>query len=173
MAFSGTPAGAMWGWMSTLYHRIPLVHPNLERWGFGLAASGAHAEVGNMAQGVTINPGPARWPVPGATGVDVSWNGAESPQPPLPEGESYPSGPIVTITFEKGSAPLLVFAELVGPAGEVVPSQVQHPGNDSWLKETWALYPYSPLAGGTSYTVTFKGTIAGEPVIEEWVFTTH
>ncbi|MEE2779349.1 MAG: hypothetical protein VYE15_02415 [Myxococcota bacterium] len=173
MAFSGTPAGAMWGWMSTLYHRIPLVHPNLVRWGFGLAQGGTKAEVGNMAMGTTANPGPARWPVPDATGVDTSWNGAESPQPPLPQGESYPSGPIITITFEKGSAPVLVFAELVNSSGEVVPAQVQHPGNDSWLKESWSIYAYSPLSPATTYTVTFKGTMGADPVIEEWSFTTH
>ena len=126
-----------------------------------------------MAMASTTNPGPARWPVPNATGVDTSWNGAESPQPPLPQGESYPSGPIITITFEKGSGPVLVFAELVDSAGQPVPAQVQHPGNDSWLKDTWSLYAYSPLSSAATYTVTFKGNLGADPVIETWSFTTH
>ena len=105
--------------------------------------------------------------------MDRSWNGAESPQPPLPAGESYPSGPVVTITFTNGSNPVLALGRLTDAQGEEVPCQVQHPGNDSWLKSTWSLYAYSPLKAQSTYTVTFKGTVSGEPFVDAWEFTTE
>lgn len=173
MAFSGSPQGAMDGWMSTLYHRIPLVHPNTARWGFGISQSGTACEVGNVISGAATKPGPARWPVPWATGVDRAWHGYESPQPPLPEGEYYPSGPVITITFAKGTTPAFLAAELVGPDGKEVPSQIQTPLNDSWLQTTWSLYALDPLQPLGAYTVSFHGSDSGVPYSESWSFTTE
>lgn len=171
MAFSGSPQGAIDGWMATLYHRIPLIHPNSTRWGFGIGTQGVKVEVGNLLFGDATKPGPARWPLPGSEDVSPSWHGYESPQPPLPAGQSYPSGPVITVTFTRGQGPKLTSAVLTGPSGEVE-AQVQHPGNDSWLSDTWALYAYSPLEPQTTYTVTFTGTVGGAPVEESWSFTT-
>jgi hypothetical protein len=173
MAFSGSPAGALDGWMETLYHREPLVSPNLVRWGFGIASSGkARTEVIDTINGATEQSGPALWPVPGSTGVPRSWHGFETPQPPLPAGESYPSGPIVTVTFERSVALKLTEARLVGPSGEPVSAQVQTPDNDPDLGSTWALYAYDPLDAKTSYSVSFTGTVDGAAQTFAWSFKT-
>lgn len=173
MAFSGSPAGAMAGWMATLYHRVPLVHPNTVAWGFGIASEGANCEVLDSLFGGSPDTGPSLWPVPGAAGVSISWNGAESPKPPLPATESYPSGPVVTATFASGTSLSLTHATLTGPAGAEVPAQVQGPHNDQYLGETWALYAYDPLEPGAVYTVTFDGVVAGQPSTLSWSFTTE
>jgi hypothetical protein len=182
MAFTGSAQGAVNGWMATLYHRIPFVHPNTYLWGFGIAESGAKCEVMDYTQGPPIALGATTWstdgklgvpwPPPGATGVDTSWNGAESPQPPLPEGESYPSGPIITLSFVNGASLALTTATLTGPAGEVS-SQVQTPDNDSMLSTTLAIYAYDPLASLTTYTVNVAGTVDGEPYEAAWTFATR
>ncbi|MEZ4268377.1 MAG: CAP domain-containing protein [Myxococcota bacterium] len=173
MAFSGTPKGAIDGWMDTLYHREPLVSPNLARWGFGLASAGtARAEVIDSINASTDAKGPAMWPVPNAVGVATRWNGFESPKPPLPPGESYPSGPVVTITFERLVSLKLSAASLNGPDGAAVAVQVQSPENDTYLDSTWALYAYSPLAAGTRYAVSFRGQVDGQEQTFDWSFTT-
>ena len=79
----------------------------------------------------------------------------------------------MTITFENGSTPVLYDARLEGPDGTVIPAQVQHPENDSWLSDTWALYSYDPLAKGSTYTVFFNGRAGGQAVNEQWSFTTE
>jgi hypothetical protein len=182
MAFTGTAQGAVDGWMATLYHRIPFVHPNTQQWGFGIAADGAHCEVMDytmgaaMASGATSWTTPGQlgvpWPAPGAVDVDTSWNGAESPQPPLPDGASYPSGPVVTLTFANGASPVLDSASLVGPEGQV-PAQVQTPDNDPWLSSSWALYALDPLEAKTVYTLHFQGTVSGESYDASWTFETR
>ena len=174
MAFTGTVDGALTGWIETLYHRIPFVHPNSTRYGWGMAAGGdARCEVVDYLYGQADKPGPGRWPLPDASDVPASWHGYESPQPPLPAGESYPSGPVVTITFKSGSQPQLTSASLVDSVGEPVAVQVQSPANDPWLTDTWSLYAYDPLASGQTYTVTFDGVVSGQPLTEVWQFTTR
>jgi hypothetical protein len=173
MAFSGSVKGSFNGWMDTLYHRIPLVHPNTTSWGYGMAQQGAAAEVIDALYSGTSETGPALWPVPGAVDVDRLWNGYESPQPPLPDGESYPSGPVITATFATSQNPQLSEAWLESADGTVVPCQVQSPENDSWLSTTWAIYSYVPLAPTSTYTVFFEGTVAGAPTTVSWSFTTN
>ena len=173
MTWMSSPEGSIDGWIETLYHRIPLVHPNTAEFGYGMTTEGPPCDVMDGSYGEATLPGPARWPLPDAKGVQTSWHGYESPQPPLPETEQYPSGPIITITFRKDLSKELNEAQLVGPDGEVVPSQVQSPSNDSWLKDTWAIYAYSPLKAQSTYTVHFKGMLSGQPYEDTWSFTTQ
>jgi hypothetical protein len=182
MAFSGTPQGAVDGWMDTLYHRIPFVHPNTNTWGFGIAMGDTKCEVLDyvlgpfMAEGATTWDPAGQlgvpWPPPGTVDVDTKWGGNESPQPPLPDGESYPSGPVITLSFISGTTMELTTATLTGPSG-VVPAQVQTPDNDSHLSATWALYAYDPLSPKTTYTVHVVGAINTEPYDASWTFTTR
>ena len=173
MAFSGSVQGGIDGWMETLYHRVPLVHPNTEHWGFGMAVGlPANCEVIDYTSGAAVLPGPSLWPIDDAYGVPTSWGGWESPQPPLPEGVTYPSGPIITLVFENGTNPQLSTAVLLGPGGHDVPAQVQSPANDSHLTTTWSIYSHDPLASQTEYTVEFEGVVSGQPYSRSWSFTT-
>jgi hypothetical protein len=173
MTWVSSPEGSIDGWMETLYHRVPLIHPNTAEFGYGMTTEGSPCDVMDGSYGEATLPGPARWPLPEAKGVNSGWNGYESPQPPLPETESYPSGPIITITFKREVSKELLEATLEDPTGAVVPSQVQSPQNDSWLKDTWCIYAYSPLKSQTEYTVTFKGKVSGQPYEDSWSFTTQ
>jgi hypothetical protein len=182
MAFTGTEAAAVHGWVDTLYHRIPFVHPNTTSWGFGIANGGTKCEVMDYSLGTAVALGATNWevaghlgvpwPAPNATEVDTSWNGAESPQPPLPQGESYPSGPIITLSFASGTALSLTSATLSSPVGDV-PVQVQTPDNDPWLSSTWSLYAYAPLDAMSTHTVTVEGIVNAEPYEASWIFTTR
>lgn len=169
MAFSNTTGGAIDGWMDTLYHRIPLIHPNATQWGYGEVIGGASCQVGDVLYGpaqTTI----AKWPASSATGVDLSWNGLESPQPPLPAGESYPSGPVVTVSFGHSVGALSQAALTVKASGAEVPVMSRDPSDDSWLSSTWSLYALDPLTPNTTYVVSFAGLGA---VPQTWEFTTR
>ena len=183
MAFTGTASGAVHGWVDTLYHRIPFVHPNTMSWGFGIAEGQTKCEVMDYSLGAPLALGSSHWansgqlgvpwPPPDAVEVDTSWNGAESPQPPLPEGQSYPSGPVITLTFATGTSLQLESASLVDGGGGEVPIQVQTPDNDPWLSSTWSIYAFSPLDPSTTYTVSLKGLINGDDYDGTWSFSTR
>ncbi len=173
MGFRSEPHAAIDGWIDTLYHRIPLIHPNTEAYGYGMSTQGEACDVIDGSYGAAPLPGPARWPLPNTSGVATAWMGWESPQPPLPDDQAYPSGPIVSITFPRSTPMKLTRAVLLDPSGNDVPAQVQTPENDSWLSTTWAIYAYEPLMGQSTYTVRFEGDVKGSPYTDSWSFTTR
>jgi uncharacterized protein YkwD len=178
MAFQADPAEAIEAWLETLYHRIPLVHPNAIEAGYGGAAGsgdgcrGAQVDVMDFGRGRTDATAPVRFPPDGATDVRPSWHGLESPQPPLPPGESYPSGPIVTLTFPEGPALSVTGHRLAGPDGVDIPHVLRTPSDDRYLDGTIALYAHDPLAPGTTYDVTLEGRRGTAAFAETWTFTT-
>lgn len=183
MAFRDDPARAIADWLDTLYHREPLIHPNAVEAGYGGAGGSgpgcesARVDVMDFGRGTPTatdyDGSPVRFPPDGATDVSPSWHGLESPQPPLPPGESYPSGPIVTLTFPEGGGALTVTAHrLEGPDGEAVPHVLRTPAEDPYLVSSLALYAHDPLAPGATYEVTFEGSRGNAPFREVWRFTT-
>jgi len=179
MAFQADPTAAIEAWLDTLYHRIPLVHPSAAEAGYGRAVGsgagcgGAQVDVMDLGRGRAVATAPVRFPPDGATDVASSWHGLESPQPPLPDGESYPSGPIVTLTFGDGPDPTVTAHRLEGPDGEDVPHVLRAPADDVYLDATVALYAHDPLRPGTTYTVTIEGRRGTVDYAETWSFTTR
>jgi hypothetical protein len=175
IAFYHHPRKAVQGWMDTLYHRIPIVYPDSEEMGYGAAGGGGSAidvidfGVGSGAPADSV----ILYPWEGQTDVPLSWNGMESPQPPIPPG-GYPSGPIITVTF--GSAvPHFDTHELLGPNGRGIEHIWLTPTTDSHLSgtETVSLYSHAPLDPGSLHTVRLIGAWHGEPYELEWSFTTQ
>lgn len=184
MAFTGNPVTAIESWLETLYHRIPFVHPNSFETGYGMTSGGCY----NWANGVDVMDfsltqnvpvdEPVAYPYDGQAGVYRQWLGNESPQPPLPAGEKYPSGPIITLTFPGTYMSAKPFSisihDLIDPTGNGVPHQWVTPDNDpaGMLSRTVALYSFDPLAANTKYTVRLEGKWNGENRVWEWSFTT-
>ena len=176
MAFSGGPAGAISGWLATLYHRIPLIAPRSELMGFGLAQKGsARTEVMDFAVRSGLKDDPIIvYPWPGQDGVPRSWNGGESPQPkPPPSG--YPSGPMITATMPF-AAQFGDDHQLLDPLGNNVPHVWLTPANDpamsSFANSSVALYAHGPLAAETTYTVVLPLQRNAEEHTLIWRFTT-
>ena len=178
MAFLNDPVRSVDEWVATLYHRIPFIVPQTLEMGYG-AAQKAFRECDTIDFGQ--NPaGDDAWeglilpfPIDGMTGVPTMWDGAESPQPPLPN--PYPSGPILTVTFAaKGSYPgvSIVDSDIQGPNGPV-PHVANSPGTDSDLCcGIITLYPLAPLETFTTYTVIVDYSRNGVPGTFSWSFTT-
>ncbi len=185
IAFLRNPVQAVDGWMNTLYHRIPFMDANMVACGYGLAGSGTwsnSSKIDTMDFGTKDANGSGYtgpevlgiYPPPGGTGIPVSFDGMESPQPPPPP-TGYPSGTIVSITWSS-RAPAKVKEHAIWAEDDQQPldhvfldsSNDQHLVNAS----TIALYPYKPLKEGTKYWVELKGEKGGKPWEMKWHFFT-
>lgn len=176
MAFYGEPLKAIGAWLDTLYHRIPIVHPNAHQLGYGFARGDTLRvdvmDFTNTYQGASEDP--SLYPGRDAVDVPIEWAGNESPQPKLPIGAEYPSGPVITICVPFLSPAKEWDTFLIKDAsGAEVPSHWLNPHNDELLVTTHALLPLDPLEPASVYEVTFTGTRSGQPVTITWTFTTE
>jgi uncharacterized protein YkwD len=186
IAFYDDPDAAMDAWMQTLYHRIPILHPNAWELGYGRARTDGSSSlrIDVMDFGGTYESAssePTLWPYPEQQGVPTQWDGLENPQPPLPEGEGYPSGPVVTISFPFLAVIEAESFELRDDEGALVPTQWLYPprpnpdpgpGADPFLQSSHALLPLDPLEPGLRYELAFRATVDGSPYERVWTFKT-
>lgn len=185
IAFVRNPVESVDGWMNTLYHRIPFMDGSLMAMGYGAAGSGAWSNstridtvdfgtLDHEGKGYAGSDVAGIYPPPGSSGIPVSFDGLESPQPPPPP-TGYPSGTIVSITWSS-SAPAKVTEHSIWAEEDQVP--LEHvwldASNDSTLQgaATVALYPYAPLKEGKKYWVEMKGEKGGKPWELKWYFYT-
>ena len=179
MAFVGNPMVAVDSWVETLYHRIPFVHPNAFEMGYGMVKGGCYnwsqgTDVMNFSRLNTVPVDlPVAYPYPGQTDVYPSWDGMESPQPPIPNG-GYPSGTIITLTFPNSGQFKVATHALFGPSDQEIAHKWVDPANDpaGFLKRTVAMYSHSPLQDLTEYRVRMTGKWLNKDVVWEWTFTT-
>lgn len=191
MDFVGRPQWAVERWIGTLYHRVPFTIPRANEMGYGWATGsgplncdvidfGRHTETTPELDGMTVP-----FPVDGMTGVPTSWDGLETPQPPLPAGVSYPTGPVITLSFgtrDFFAETVLIESSLRDQHGVDVPHVAADQGDDVHLKYgTLSVIPHDPLTAYTTYTVKlrwfryYKAPLEDDPPYEasfEWSFTT-
>ncbi len=170
MAFLNSPAAAVDGWIETLYHRIPFVSPDIGEAGYGGAVTVDVMDFGRRAfddkERVVL------YPWPGQTDVPRSWDGAESPQPPVPD-TGYPSGPIITATTSEGAPLDITVHQLLDANGQEIP-HVWHPrGSNGFMSATWSLYAHDPLPASETFTVVLEGTHGAGDWSRTWTFTTR
>lgn len=107
MHFIGDPAAAVDGFMTTVYHRVPVIQHGLVEAGIGTARAGGNAadvlDMGGGGRGVA----PAEryvyaYPFDGQTDVPPGWDGGEGPDP-LP-GQPKPVGYPVSLHLAQPAA---------------------------------------------------------------------
>lgn len=171
MAFSGSPAAALQGWLDTVYHRLPLLHPQLDQWGYGQAKGGkAATEVIDATQAGPIAADLVVYPYPNQTAVPSAWSGNEGPQPPKPP-LGYPSGPVISARFA-GTIQVKTH-ELMDTQNKAVEHVWLTAANDKNLaafdNKTVVLYAHKPLATGV-YTVRLQVVRATKDEVVQWSF---
>jgi len=165
------------GWMSTLYHRRPILSPTLERIGVGYAKlrDGSY-----MAALMFVDvPGvdasakrPVTYPADSQSGVPLEF-GSEFPNP-VPGGAraGYP----ITIQFPPYDKVTGVRAKLVDERGKGVAfylSDPEHPAMASFGQYgVVSLIPKLPLRPESRYEVWVDATWNGKPGTWRWRFTT-
>ena len=170
IAFEGTPAAALQGWIDTVYHRLPLLSPTTQVIGYGSKNSGGTAcDVIDSSGRNGLKTDPiVVWPWPGQHNVPAAWNGLEGPTPQAPPG-GFPSGPVITAQFWKTTT--VSTHELIDAKGAAIAhtwlDYKSDPNLANLAPETVALYANKPMNAGT-YAV--KLTLANGDVLA-WRFT--
>ena len=177
ISYQPLATAAVWQWLDSVYHRLPLLSPAASSVGYGGG--------GDLAQFVTVMevgsaPFPyagsklTAYPADGAEDVPVSWDGYEIPQPqPPPHG--FPSGPVWTLQGTSGAKVAVVQHELLDPSGAPVAHTLLSGDNDAILQDyaAVALYADAPLSPDTVYRVRVTGTNDGAPFEWESTFRTE
>jgi hypothetical protein len=170
---TGSPDGAIADWVNSVFHRFPLMRPDLVQIGFGDAVIlDLPIEVMDMGFSDRAVPSSVITPFPadGQTDVPTAFGGNELPDP-VPKGGTYPTGYPITINFSPDSRVAVASYRVTDPAGNVLPLYVLQPtpaGTDNVL----SMLPRSPLKAGTRYRVRVSGTVDGRPFSLDYSFTT-
>jgi len=171
-----TAEEAIENWMSTFYHRLGLLNPNLKTIGFGSAdeyqVMDIISGIDNGANQVTSM---VMFPPPGAEDVPVKFK-KEIPYP-IPGDESL--GVPITVEFYGNliSALQVDIARLEDlGSGQVVDCYVQTPTDpflDDWTYQyVVALLPKDPLPKGHTFRVYVTGQVNHLPWTANWDFST-
>ena len=169
---------AMQWWMAAIYHRFPIVSPRTEHIGFGpYYLNGRAAQVLKFGGDYSNTGRVTRWPVTGQVGVGTRLDG-ESPSPVAQFGGSFPTGYPVSMTWYRYNADLRYTQMSLVRArdGLNIDGYKLTPTNDttklSYYSTSLTFIPSAPLAYGTRYAATFKGSIDGVAFSYVWSFTT-
>ena len=175
------PIDAVDSWMATLYHRVPVLAPNLRSIGFACVRGRRQgwATVMNVQGGRDKTPVHAVfYPAADQTDVPVSFpNGGEEPNP-IPDDPDGRAGFPITATFPFNEQLKNASGKLTNDKGDEVPcwfSSPEKPANKAHAKtqgNTICLIAKSPLAPKATYHVEFKGMFAGKAWEKKWTFTT-
>ncbi len=179
VAYHAQPATAIAHWMETIYHRLPLIHPNAQHVGYGEAHL-VNDRVNVMDVGAGDGwspriPGGVAWPPDGATQVALAWDGLESPQPLSPPN-GFPSGPVITLTFPNGTDFAIAEHRLTNMStGEIIAHVFADQNNDPNLakESSVAMYANEPLQPAATYSVQMKGVVDGAVFERQWSFSTR
>ena len=160
-------------WMSTLYHRIPMLRPNLVR--IGLGWDGGYAVMDVINGLVGDEPHPVAYPAEGQKNIPTLFPN-ELPDP-IPAGAPRPAGYPVTLQFPFDSEEVTgVKASFMDATGKPVPfhlSTPEKPANDFPQQNTICVIPARRLAPGATYKVEISGSFQGQTFDHEWSFTTQ
>ena len=166
----GDPVGAVSDWLNSVYHRFPIMRPDLVAIGFGEATLGS-LDIEDMEFGYATPAAapPVRYPAPGATNVPAIFGDNELPDP-VPKGAPRTTGYPVTVTFAIADRVRLSSFVLVGPDGQAVAAYQLVPS--AATENSASLLPVAPLARGATYTAHVVASDAGHGYDETWSFTT-
>jgi uncharacterized protein YkwD len=174
------PIDSVDAWMATLYHRVPILEPNLKTIGFGCARGRRQGWVTVMnvlsGQVKTDRPHAVFYPASDQTGVPLNFpNSGEEPNP-IPEDKTGRAGYPITVFFPHAEPLKDATGKLIDSRGVEVPcwfSSPQRRANPNAQQgNTVCLIPKAPLMPVASYHVQIHGQIAGKAWEKKWKFTT-
>lgn len=170
MAYTGHGAAAVRLWLDSVWHRIPLLAPEVATMGFGSTADCDTMDFG-LAASVPRN-AVITYPLGGQRDVPLQFDGNEAPPPPPPP-QGWPSGYPVSL-----HAPGVRIDQhsFTADDGVELPHTFLAPGDPrahDLLVDEHFLYAHRPLQPGTRYRVRLAGRRAGLPVEYTWSFTTR
>jgi uncharacterized protein YkwD len=170
------PLRAVPEWMATLFHRVPILDPDLRRIGFGAA----EGERPHWRVVVDVNSGhgsdrPVRYPADGQKDVPLAYHPGERPDP-IPESKDKKPGFPVSVAFPRGATVTDAAAHLTDADGNEVAAWVSTPEKTvdrDLQRNSVCLVARQPLRPGTRYTATVTARVDGAAWKRSWSFTTR
>lgn len=165
-------------WINTVYHREPLLVPQLDAVGFGQAGI---FDVMELVAPWSDERSLAIYPARGQADVPTTFDSDTESPDPVPEAGTVGS-PITISVLDDGwgadTDPYAISVDLAGTsvrttAGSEVPFVVREPGSDPWLVRMVAIVPLEPLQANTTYEVDVALRIGSEERTESWAFATR
>lgn len=167
-------------WLSTLYHRTPILRRDLLRIGIGRAGA-IHVLMVDGEHSPAIQP-PVLFPIPSQRDVPSRFSLGEVPEPRpaawfgtlWADATAMRSGYPVTVAFDRSASITEVRATLADERGpvEVATSSPQAPATGFPQGAVVAMLPRHPLAPGTRYRATVEYRDRGVPGALRWEFRT-
>jgi uncharacterized protein YkwD len=174
MAYVGRGPVSVQQWLDSVWHRIPILSPDVDEAGYG-----RHGRCDTMDFGFG-GPTPVTknlvFPRENQIEVPRSFSGRESPEPPPPP-QGWPSGYPVTL-YAAGLTDITehTITRVDDPAQKDIEHIWLAPGDArayGLLIDEFMLYTHRPLDANTKYRVRISGTQNGKPQTFDWTFTTR
>jgi len=177
---TGDPVGAVDKWIASLFHRVPLLDPQLTKVGFGFAKGGKWGGyvVVDSIHGRMFDKKftePVLFPADGQKNVPLTF-APEYPDP-IPEHKEKPAGYPITVLLPGENNVKDVTATVKDPAGKEVPLYVSSPenpaaGQGQFQRNTICLIAKTPFKPSTTFTVNIKAMVDKKEWTKTWSFTT-
>jgi tetratricopeptide (TPR) repeat protein len=168
----GTPEGAVHDWVDSVYHRFPILRPDLRVIGYA-DASMLTLPIEDMEFGFSgaspAHAAPVRYPADGQAGVPASFFDNELPDP-VPAGAARVTGYPITVTFDRRSAVRMSSFSLSTAGGAPV-ALVAVQGPSDATENSAFLLPTAPLSAGVRYTAHIVAVVDGAAYDSTWSFT--
>jgi uncharacterized protein YkwD len=166
--------------ITAIYHRFVIFEPVFQEIGAGAASSSSNYNyftadfVTNNGYGNGIAAGTVvTWPFNGQTQVPANFFSDYEEPDPVPNANEvgYPVSVHTNLTRTLVVQSFTIHAH---GASTNLPTRLLAQGQDAntTTQSAAAIVPLSPLAGATTYDVSFTGTVDGTPVTRNWSFTT-
>ncbi|HEY0706118.1 MAG TPA: CAP domain-containing protein [Polyangia bacterium] len=172
MAYVGHGPTSVQQWLDSVWHRIPILSPDVDEAGYGRQGRCDTMDFGFA--GPSPTPKNLVYPLENQLNVPRSFSGRESPEPPPPPG-GWPSGYPVTV-YAAGLTDITEHSITVAETGVELDHIWLAPGDArayGLLVDEFMLYTYRPLPAHTKFRVRVAGTQNGEPKVFDWTFTTR
>jgi hypothetical protein len=176
------PLGAGDSFMAGLFHRVPLLHPDLERVGFAHVQTKANwgvivldSKSGRRTRSAEAAP-PVNYPVDQQANVPLAFSQNEIPNPIPPEGRGQRAGFPITVTFPESAKVTQATAVLKDGSGREVAGWLSSPEKPAFKphfqNNTICLIPKAQLRPKTTYQVAVTAQVNGKAWQRTWRFTT-
>ena len=172
---SGVPEQAVFGWLRTVYHRVPILTPEVDGMGYAQTCSdGVRFDVALFAEsGAATSPDITVWPADGDTFVPGRWDGLERPDPvpDLADDHGYP----LSVQFRRDAGGDVQGFRVFDEEGAEVATRFIDPSTDpaeSLDDEVFAV-PLEPLEPESTYRIEVTGNVRGAPFTREWTIGTR
>jgi Flp pilus assembly protein TadD len=169
----GGAVAAVTDWVDSVYHRFPIIRPDLRSIGYADCSLGPlpmeDMEFGFGAAPAGSRSTPVLVPGDGQRDVPTTFLDNELPDP-LPTGAARNAGFPVTVTFDQAAGVRLRGLSLRDASGAEVPAYTLSPGADN--ENSASLLPRSPLKAANLYTAQITATVDGHAYERTWSFRT-